>query len=1045
MWLTCPSGPTPRQRQTTVIISLIVLALLTAFAVTQAVQPILEEDHSNLVAKSNPDLERRQFFGIDSLPGSIFRPPAPVPNQDQPAITTPLPAAGNNQPQGPFGALGGVVDGALSHITSHAGGIIATLTARHAGGGAAAAASTVNIGDVVGTFIDGTPVQSLVNAAASVGGSVAPAVPSILSGITGAPNSASSSAGGQMPVSIPGMTETPVGGNLLIITDTLAQPVGAATSLLNNPPTSLPSAVAAVTDSGIIMTSMVPIGSSDPLTNPVIPDFSSNLGAATVILPESSTLPTNLGGLNAPQLPDDSTALSSVLASVSEANTDRGGQPPAPSGSPATPPAPANFASANPDQSDGTAPAPVTSSPSAPAASPSITVTAETSPAASQAPSQAPAATPGGGNDSGASPTGVGSGGANVPANVVITTVTAFVLPGPTAAPGDGGNGSGSGSNNGNGNGNGSGNGAGDSSNGDGASSTPCSTAKDSQPTNASGHGDGNSSPASNPNDGSANSNGSPNNGDSGNGKPTGDGSGNGNGAASTPGSTANGGQPTGNGSVNGAGPGNPPASNPNNGSGNGSGSNNGGSGNGDPAVTPANAGPANAATTPCITSNGGQPTIGAGAGAAPSSASPTDPNNGSGAGNGSGNGSGNGPPDTSGTATPANSPDENGASPAQSPPNPNASSGGNTGNGNPNNGAGAGAASGAPSGNGGAGAGAGDPNAGSGNAAPNNAAPKAASDCSGWKLLGCFKDSNIRTLDGDPSDYFAGSMSNEKCIAHCASMGFKLAGTEYGTECWCGNMFQIAERLPRDQCNKPCDGLSTDICGGDWAATVYSADGQALSMPSDDDAGNGSGGNGSEGDGGAGDLNAGNPSSPPQGNPPAGTPANTPAPVSTSAPANNPAPAAPTTPQSQPAPAPAGNPPAAVTPPPTPTPPGLSQAELEALLQSIINSLPKGSPDGGYSSGLGARDSGAGGNNAPAGTDNGYGDGGLPDLGPLMGPGPVVPPEGLTGYGSAKKSAANRYMKRSRIIGRRAVADHDADCNDEVDGHNGGCAGAKA
>ncbi|KAI8288052.1 hypothetical protein K4K56_008192 [Colletotrichum sp. SAR 10_98] len=950
MWPTCPSGPTPRQRQTTVIISLIVLALLTAFAVTQAVQPILEEDHSNLVAKSNPDLERRQFFGIDSLPGSIFRPPAPAPNQDQSAITTPLPAAGNNQPQGPFGAIGGVVDGALSHITSHAGGFIATLTSRRAGGAAAPAASTVNIGDVVGTFIDGTPVQSLVNAAASVGGSVASVVPSILSGVTGPPNPAASSAVGQLPAPVPGVTEAAGSGNLPTIMATLTQPVGAATSLLNNPPTSVPSAVAAVTDSENIMTSMVPIGSSDPLTNPVIPDLSSNLGAATVILPESSTLSTDLGGLNAPQLPDDSTALSS--------NTDRGGQPPASSGSPATLPAPANSASANPGQSDGAAPAPAPTSPSAPSASPSITGTPETS----QAPSQAPAETPGGGNNSGASPTSQSGG--------------IF------------------------------------------------------SPTDASGNGDGNSSPASNPNDGSANGNGNPNNGDPDNGKPPGDGSGNGNGAASTPCSTANGGQPIGNGSGNGAGTGNPPVKDPNNGSGNGSGGNNGGSGNGDPAVTPANAGPANAATTPSITSNGGQPTGGVGAGAPPSSASPTDPNNDSGAGNGSGNGSGNGLPDTSGNAAPANSPDGNGASPAQSPPNPNANSGGNAGNGgspadgsgndkgdsgegkplsdygaspanpangNPNNGAGADSGSGAPTsngtptntsppppastGNGGAGAGAGDPNVGSGNAPPNNAAPKAASDCSGWKLLGCFKDSNVRTLDGDPSDYFAGSMSNEKCIEHCASMGFKLAGTEYGTECWCGNMFQIAERLPREQCNKPCDGLSTDICGGDWAATVYSADGQALSMPSDDDAGDGSGGNGGSG----------------------------------------------------------------VTPPPTPTPPGLSQAELEALLQSIINFLPKGSPDGGYGSDLGARDSGAGGNNAPAGTDNGYGDGGLSDLGPLMGPGPVVPPEGLTGYGSAKKSAANRYMKRSRIIGRRAVADHDADCNDEVDGQNGGCAGAKA
>lgn len=105
----------------------------------------------------------------------------------------------------------------------------------------------------------------------------------------------------------------------------------------------------------------------------------------------------------------------------------------------------------------------------------------------------------------------------------------------------------------------------------------------------------------------------------------------------------------------------------------------------------------------------------------------------------------------------------------------------------------------------------------------------RAAPVVGGWKYLGCLSDSARRTLDCDPADRYVGNMSNAKCVEHCSKKGYKLAGTEWSRECFCGNVFRNARRLPEEQCDSPCDGDSKDACGGDWALTVYSKDGTGV------------------------------------------------------------------------------------------------------------------------------------------------------------------------------------------------------------------------
>ncbi|KAJ3949181.1 uncharacterized protein N0V96_000296 [Colletotrichum fioriniae] len=244
--------------------------------------------------------------------------------------------------------------------------------------------------------------------------------------------------------------------------------------------------------------------------------------------------------------------------------------------------------------------------------------------------------------------------------------------------------------------------------------------------------------------------------------------------------------------------------------------------------------------------------------------------------------------------------------------------------------------------------------------------------------------------------------------------MGFQLAGTEYGKECWCGTAFQLAVRIPEEQCNEVCDGKSTDICGGDWAVTVYSKTGQALSLPSDNDVANGAGGgsgngNDNSGSGTGNNGGAANPLSAPQNpapGPPAGPPAAPPASL-------------PQTPgQGQPRPPPAGNPQDSSTTPASQNPAPHPQIDIASLIQSIINALPKSSPDGAYGSSLGARDSGSSGSNGLALPVNSA----VPDNSAggssMMGPGPINPMEGLSRYGDEKKEVPSRNMKRSSIIG---------------------------
>src|SRR5262249_17980348 len=83
-----------------------------------------------------------------------------------------------------------------------------------------------------------------------------------------------------------------------------------------------------------------------------------------------------------------------------------------------------------------------------------------------------------------------------------------------------------------------------------------------------------------------------------------------------------------------------------------------------------------------------------------------------------------------------------------------------------------------------------------------------AVSSC-GSSPLGCYADSWTRDLP-----YFAyqnDSNTTDNCISACDSAGYAYAGTQDGTQCWCGNSY--GAQGTANNCNLACSGDSSETC----------------------------------------------------------------------------------------------------------------------------------------------------------------------------------------------------------------------------------------
>lgn len=84
------------------------------------------------------------------------------------------------------------------------------------------------------------------------------------------------------------------------------------------------------------------------------------------------------------------------------------------------------------------------------------------------------------------------------------------------------------------------------------------------------------------------------------------------------------------------------------------------------------------------------------------------------------------------------------------------------------------------------------------------------------WTDVGCYHDASIHPLQTQlPGPGGAGFMSRSKCEDSCWKAGYVFAGLKAGVECWCGNYVQGNFTPSPSDCNIPCAGNSSEICGG--------------------------------------------------------------------------------------------------------------------------------------------------------------------------------------------------------------------------------------
>ncbi|KAE9376663.1 WSC-domain-containing protein [Stipitochalara longipes BDJ] len=85
----------------------------------------------------------------------------------------------------------------------------------------------------------------------------------------------------------------------------------------------------------------------------------------------------------------------------------------------------------------------------------------------------------------------------------------------------------------------------------------------------------------------------------------------------------------------------------------------------------------------------------------------------------------------------------------------------------------------------------------------------------------GCFSDTGSTDALEYRSELDYNNMTIEACVDFCKGNDFRYAGLEYYGECFCGATVG-GSLSPTSNCNAPCTGNSSEICGGTSYISIY-------------------------------------------------------------------------------------------------------------------------------------------------------------------------------------------------------------------------------
>ncbi|KAL5323613.1 hypothetical protein ACEPPN_008152 [Leptodophora sp. 'Broadleaf-Isolate-01'] len=103
------------------------------------------------------------------------------------------------------------------------------------------------------------------------------------------------------------------------------------------------------------------------------------------------------------------------------------------------------------------------------------------------------------------------------------------------------------------------------------------------------------------------------------------------------------------------------------------------------------------------------------------------------------------------------------------------------------------------------------------------SATPVATGLPTNWTYAGCYVDSLAgRIMSGQQAD--DAQTTVESCVAKCVALGFKVAGIEYGVQCFCDNYLRNDAALATSdsQCAMSCPGNTAEKCGDGNRVSVY-------------------------------------------------------------------------------------------------------------------------------------------------------------------------------------------------------------------------------